>query len=103
MQSDLNPGSEKTNHLTMEYKENKCNSCGKRFGMLSKLQEHICIAKKLFTCQICEQPFKKKSGLKNNTTNVHEGEKDFKCPIYDKAFTQLGHFKHHTASVHEGK
>ena len=58
------------------HKDYNCDSCGKSFAELNKLEKHL--------------------------HTVHDGYKDYKCESCGKSFTQAQHMKAHILKVHIG-
>lgn len=80
----------------------KCNTCGKDFNYLSKLQRHLRVhVGKTYICTMCGKTFKKSCGLSQHL-RIHTGEKPFVCATCGKAFIQKGTLSCHMR-IHTGE
>ena len=57
----------------------------------------------LYKCEICDEQFKNKNGLKQHFNIVHNTEKEHQCNICQETFKVLSKLTRHVKIVHENK
>ena len=79
-----------------------CKYCGKRFGVISKLQRHVTNNHEApqFKCQYCGKMFKRENILEAHE-RMHTGEKPFPCSICGSSFTSERGLTQHMKGVHK--
>ena len=79
-----------------------CDTCGKQFAYLSKLNMHerTHTGVKPFICDTCGKSFSQSGDLKRHE-RTHTGVKPFTCDRCGKSFARSGHLKQHEMR-HEG-
>ncbi|XP_066571087.1 zinc finger protein 32 [Amia ocellicauda] len=80
-----------------------CSQCGKTFGNIGSLKEHLCIhpRKGLYFCSQCGKSFSVLGSLKSHQ-RIHTGEKPYCCSQCGKSFSSLGSHTDHQR-IHTGE
>ena len=86
-------------HMKKE-KNFKCH-CGKVFPTNARLKKHENVHKtKLFSCNLCNLSFTRKSDLMRHNVTVHLKPYIYSCAFCSKKYNRVDNLYHHVKSKH---